>query len=374
MESQTPGVSGAYAKPVLRTRAKFLVLAASCVLALLLAELGLRLIIPVDRLVASGIDDRSWIYRWMKERDANKAAGQLTIQNMMMFSPTLGWRPKPFAGRDSFTLNSRGYRGGREYSTEKAAGERRIVVVGDSYTFAGRYDPILPAIRDDEIYTAVVERGLPRSTVINLGVPGYATDQMLVTLDEEGWRYQPDIVIVTLFVDNLYRSLLNFRDYAKPRFDLDGGRLVKRNVPIPPPEELEGTLSRRPPLSYAWMTARVSFRRLANQIAPMGWMEVDRVNFAILNAFQEEVARRHAKLLVVMIPSPELDPRPHRSERIVEAWSRKTGVPLLLLRDPFLALPPENQAKLYLAHLTPYGHAVTGEAILASLRRHRLVE
>ncbi|HYN06531.1 MAG TPA: hypothetical protein VES67_03980 [Vicinamibacterales bacterium] len=90
----------------------------------------------------------------------------------MIFSPTLGWRSKPFAERDSFKLNSPGLRGGREYSFEMAPNEGHIVVVGDSYTFAGRCDPALPAIPDDGIFTAVLERCLPGFTVINLGVPG----------------------------------------------------------------------------------------------------------------------------------------------------------------------------------------------------------
>jgi len=365
--------SPSHPAPALTRRAKVTFIIGSLILVVLLAEAILRLMLPVERVVGAGIDDRSWQYMWIAGRAADKAAGRLTGKNpLMTLSPTLGWRPKPFAERDGFRLNSRGLRGGREYDA-KRPGERRALVVGDSYTFAGRYSDDLPAIQDDSIYTAVIERGLPGTTVINLGVPGYGTDQMLLYLREEGLRYEPDLVVLTLFVDNLYRALLNFRDYAKPRFDLEQGTLTLRNVPLPPPEELERELPAGKPLSYGWLIGKIMFRRITDRFASLGTLEVDKLNAAILDAFREEVRRRDVPLLVVMIPAPEQTPALHRSERIVKAWGERAEVPVLLLRDSFHGLSPADRARLYIDHLTPFGHEIAGQAILERIRADQLV-
>jgi hypothetical protein len=78
----------------------------------------------------------------------------------------------------------------------------------------------------------------PQVEVLNLGVHGYGHDQMLVYLREEGLRYHPDIVIVGFVQDDMERNMLEFRDYAKPRFELVDGALALRNSPVPAPGEM----------------------------------------------------------------------------------------------------------------------------------------
>jgi hypothetical protein len=98
-------------------------------------------------------------------------------------------------------------------------------------------------------------------------------------------------------------------------------------------------------------------------------LEVDRLNEAILNELWEEIRRRGARLLVVVIPYWNFARRTDRSERFLEDWGRRSGVPVLMLRQAFLALPPETRAALYADHWTPLGHRVAAEAI-----RRRIVE
>src|SRR5713101_5151519 len=71
---------------------------------------------------------------------------------------------------------------------------------------------------------------------------------MLITLQQEGPRYHPDIVILGYVWFDKYRNLRRFNDYAKPRFERVGNDLVETGVPVPSPDEV---LAREPYRSKA---------------------------------------------------------------------------------------------------------------------------
>ena len=73
---------------------------------------------------------------------------------------------------------------------------------------------------------------------VNLAVHGYANDQMLLTLEEEGRRYGPDLVLLGFHPSVIYRNTLTFRSFAKPMYVLEEGKLKLTNVPVPSPEEV----------------------------------------------------------------------------------------------------------------------------------------
>ncbi|MEO1994439.1 MAG: hypothetical protein ABGZ17_04110, partial [Planctomycetaceae bacterium] len=71
--------------------------------------------------------------------------------------------------------------------------------------------------------------------VINTGVSGWGTDQELLFLEHEGFKYQPDIVVLTFFIGNDPDNNSKSRQYGldKPLFvDTD---LKLTNVPVPKP-------------------------------------------------------------------------------------------------------------------------------------------
>ena len=80
-----------------------------------------------------------------------------------------------------------------EYSTEKAAGVTRIIVVGDSIAYG-------LGVSREETYTTRLENILNHKygdtyEVINLGVNGYWTVQIYERFKDKGLKYKPDIVI-----------------------------------------------------------------------------------------------------------------------------------------------------------------------------------
>lgn len=121
-------------------------------------------------------------------------------------------------GHWKFTTNSKGLRDFREFSYDKPAGTLRVLALGDSHTQG--YE-----VRQEATYSAVLERYLDRhgmqSEVLNTGVSGFSTAEELVYLENEGYRYHPDVVVLGFF-DN------DFLDNDKAAlFDVRAGQLVE---------------------------------------------------------------------------------------------------------------------------------------------------
>lgn len=114
--------------------------------------------------------------------------------------PDATYRHKSADGTWWFTINSRGLRADREYSYEKPPGVFRIVSLGDSFT-AG-YE-----VQGDEVFSSVLERQLSEAgydvEVLNAGVSGYSNAEALVYLERELLKYDPDIVILSFFANDL---------------------------------------------------------------------------------------------------------------------------------------------------------------------------
>jgi len=153
-----------------------------------------------------------------------------------------GWRNIPNAtGRlssDEYArdihYNARSMRGPL-LPYRKPADTYRVVLVGDS--FVDGYTEEL----GDRV-SAVLERGLEAGTgldvdVIALGAGGYSTDQELLWLEQEGLRYQPDVVVLMFHPNDVwYNATESYWRGGKPRFVLEGGELTLTNVPVPLPD------------------------------------------------------------------------------------------------------------------------------------------
>ena len=78
---------------------------------------------------------------------------------------------------------------------EKAPGERRVVAVGDSFTFGSLVD-------DAETYPHQLQERLGgRTRIVNLGVPGYQVRQLVRTLELRVPALRPDVVLLTFYVN-----------------------------------------------------------------------------------------------------------------------------------------------------------------------------
>jgi lysophospholipase L1-like esterase len=120
----------------------------------------------------------------------------------------------------------RGIRPNREFAYAKSAGVLRVLSLGDSHTQG--YE-----VGQDATFSAVLERALRAqgvaAEVINSGVSGYSNAEALAFLENEGYRYQPDIVVLGFFAndfeDNVKAGLFEPSD--------DGGLAARRFEHVP---------------------------------------------------------------------------------------------------------------------------------------------
>ena len=365
----------------LRTKAPALIVNVGLVVSSILfagvvCELGMRLYMDTEKVLSLDNDEEVFKYRWLsRRRDVRVGEEFSQVNPRIMYSPELGWRPRPNYQSENFTLNSRGVRSTKEYPYEKPMEEQRIVAIGDSFTFGtGVFTKIgEEPVPDESLYTARLEDILPAVSVINLGVDGYGTDQQFLYLQEEGFKYDPDLIIMSIFVDDLFRSTLYFRDYFKPKFELIDGKLQLTHVPVPPVEIAEENLQLKLPRSFVWATVRYVYRRIIHSRQPVGKSAEDRLNLAILDAVRDAVQNHGARLMIVVIPSGSLSRTPDRSETLISQWGIRRGIPVLMLRDEFFALRPEERANLYRGHLTAFGHEVLAQGILSRIQNQKLL-
>jgi hypothetical protein len=349
---------------------KIVIAAAYCMAVALFLEGTARAVLSSDdffRRVA-GNDEASWRLRWVK-RQKN---GRRIYYAFDDYHPTRGWalrpglRDVPAFGDKTLSSNSRGLRGVREYPLDKPAGVARVVVLGDSFTFG-------EDVGDDEAWPRRLEELMPGTEVLNLGVHGYGHDQMLLYLKEEGLKYHPDVVVVGFLPDDMERNVVAFRDYAKPRFVLQGGQLALRNVPVPSPEEV---LAREPYrlkfLDLLSMLRGDYLRRSGHDQDAMRAITlplIDEMNAAITAAG----ARAAFAYLPVYGEIDKPDPGMTGRERFFFSYWRQRGIQSMYLRPFFRErLRAGTELKTY-GHWGPLEHRIAAEGVKAYLVEKGLV-
>jgi lysophospholipase L1-like esterase len=111
---------------------------------------------------------------------------------------------KSIDGRWEFRINSKGFRSDKDHSYSKPDGLIRILTIGDSFTLG--YE-----VNQNETYSVIVEKYLKQQginvEVINAGVSGFSTAEELVFFKEEGIKYNPDILILGFYENDLDDNL-----------------------------------------------------------------------------------------------------------------------------------------------------------------------
>jgi hypothetical protein len=318
-------------------------------------------------LVFSG-DSTTYRMLWMQRR-AGRAP---TAYGFDEWSPTLGWRLKPnlrdvaaFQG-NGLSSNARGLRGRREFADPKPPGVFRIVALGDSFTFG-------EGVGDEETWSHRLQELLPQTEVLNLGVHGYGHDQMLLHLQQEGLRYQPDLVLLGFLTLDMGRNVLFFRDYAKPRFVLRGGELVLTHSPVPSVEE---TLAAERYRSSFLDLIRMLAARYRGRTGATA-RETDRVTLAILDRIRATAEEAGARAAFAYLPAfdeiTRTDLAKTPAERFFFDYCESRRIPAIYLR-PYFLRELERGARLEdLGHWGALEHRIAAEGIAAELLAQGLV-
>jgi len=121
-----------------------------------------------------------------------------------------GYRLSP--GRDygaGLRGNALGYPG-PEFQHDKRPGVYRIAALGDSFAIG-------PAVPFADNYLTLLERSVPRVEVYNFGVSGTGPREYLSILRRDVWTFQPDLVLVSVFVGNDITESLATPRHLDPR-------------------------------------------------------------------------------------------------------------------------------------------------------------
>lgn len=333
------------------------------------------------------------------------------------YDEMLGWVPKPnaegiYAMSDSKTqieINSKGIRD-KSYDYKKPEGIKRIVVLGDSFTWGY-------GVEEKNIFTEILEDELFKNIqVINMGVSGYGSDQELLFLEEEGIMYNPDLVVVAFYVGNDITNNINSIQYNHPKpmyvLDDEDNKLILTNTPVPQKEEwlevknndnVTILLSFKRFMShhshaYAFISDRiVSSPNLLNlfkkigiadkRTTPMGEavlkhrLELDPYGWNLTKAILKEIdtvaKANNAKTFVIIIPTREQVNKNWDSEingALVD-FGKESNIPVLDLLPEFRE-HAKNGEQLYFkidGHWNANGHKLAAELIYDKLVEEELV-
>jgi len=218
--------------------------------------------------------------------------------------------------RVEIRTNNRGMRANVDYTYEKPAGVKRVVVLGDSFGMGY-------GVKLEDTFTEQMRRKLESSLgkkveIINLSVSGYGTAEELLMLQHEGVRYHPDLVLLAWHAtdpdDNLRSGL----------FAVEHGKLVRRNATYLPGVKIREYLFSF--AIYRWLAGNSHFynwlrdfagSKIKQVMATMKRTKVDSasndsvsskegpdysLSIALLDAVKLETEKAGAKLLLLEIP------------------------------------------------------------------------
>jgi hypothetical protein len=162
------------------------------------------------------------------------------------------------------------------------------------------------------------------------------------------------------------RNILSFRDFAKPRFRVEGDGLRLSNTPVPTPEDVR---AREPYRSKFWdlltmlgaRTGWASGRREA---------EMRDLTARILRRFAERGAGSGFHLLLAYLPVwYELDPGPETdAERFFLSECARSRIDCIDLRPDFLAREQKGDHFKTSGHWNRREHQAAAEFLLPRLK------
>ncbi len=318
-------------------------------------------------------------------------------------------------------INSQGLRG-QKYTYDKDEGTFRILVLGDSFTAALQ-------VAEEETFVKLLESQLKSHypgvnfEIINAGVVGYGTGNQLSYFTHEGYKYQPDLVLLAFFTGNDIAD-----NISPPHYKLENGHLkpikaTYRPDSIVPPWAKEGTIFRSI-RNFLYLNSRLysvtieiltfsvvqKIPALVNQLNSMGFIEATRpvmnagniysfinppeqawlMTEAIIQQLNQEVEAQGSQLLVAILPDetevdqkkwaaifkayPELASKKELvdfspTKRLAQ-FLQQAGILHLQLLPTLQAYQASTNEPLYYkhdGHWRPAGHIAVAEAIYNKL-------
>ncbi|MFQ6110796.1 MAG: SGNH/GDSL hydrolase family protein, partial [Nitrospinota bacterium] len=300
------------------------------------------------------------------------------VRSYARFSPEFGWLNR--AGAEGWhvdigyhiRINRHGHRG-PDYPVKKSPGVFRILGLGDSLTFGW-------GVEEDQTFLNVMKERLLkegyRVEVLNAAVPAWHSVQSLHYLLKEGIRFQPDLVVMNFFVDEVFYTTIE---------SLLKGEIAQRMRD----EEAEiardkGGMARKLRLYNVWFNYRRIRRASRELIRRNPYPDFESERKALRRGFDKNpelvagvekvvsqwvAVRKKLGIPIIFsfIPAGGALNAPdyQGDRRVLRRASLASGFPFLDVVPLFEKQP--NPRKLYLhprdGHVSAAGHALIGEAL-----------
>lgn len=263
-----------------------------------------------------------------------------TMFTVVEHDPELGWRMKrgrtttvDFVDREGIPVrsNALGF-WDREFAVHRAGGVCRIAFLGDSFTWG-------LGVRAEERFSDLLAARRADRESMNFGIPAYGTDQAVLTWEKIAAPFDPDVVVLTVFQNDYADNVHDVRyGRRKPYFDLAGGGLRERGVPVPERDFWDDGVFNRVAPPYARYAARPVERRsrLSHWMAKNS--DVARLAYTALRRWRA-AARPDAAAVAAAPPrSDELDESGEVQVRLLHALVRRLADDVAAGRAAFLVV------------------------------------
>lgn len=295
--------------------------------------------------------------------------------------PYLGWIPREgFSGnkdvwKKEITILKNGIRSNTDKKAKEVAGPVSILAVGDSFTFGAQ-------VSNAETWPALLEK-ISGKTVINGGVSGYGLDQIFLRADHLIKIYKPDTLILSFVADDIYRCRYAKRAGAeKPYIEVEGNRLVLRNVPVPKPSQRKNILwLMRKIFGYSSFISHVMTRA-----SPEFWLqdkkdggkvvysyeETEALSYLLFQNFRNIIQTDTLKHVLILVQYTQYP----RNEEVDSIDRVLEGI-----QDPFIKVLDlraisyqiasrdiDRWNSYYKGHMSPKGNAFVADELLKALK------
>jgi hypothetical protein len=322
----------------------------------------------------------------------------------LLYDPDLGWnnRPRTCTPGGRYCANSFGLRADREYVAEMRPGLFRVSMFGDS--FVAGFDADFPDSLAVQVEGMLKARGLD-AEVLNFGVGGFGFDQAYLYYNRDGSRFDTNVIVQGLQMENVGRDVTLWRivafpgtgiPFSKPRYILEDGKLELINSPTVPPEQVPDTLANfhRWPLAkyepsytakyqHRWYTPSKlistlvdlwSQRKNAPQDQPDDLFAVNgeamNITVPLLERYREEVRKSGKPFVLIYFPRSDVidailaghpDPwQPHLDR--LKGFTIVDPTPRLVAHAKV-----HGSASLFNGHYSPVGYRLVAEALAEAL-------
>ncbi len=209
-------------------------------------------ILVVGGLSFTGLEALTRIYfgvpllRNMDWRTSNQSDLQA---GLAVYDPLLGWGMRPnftseMSGPGAVNTIEYGLR--RTTSGAEPLEPASILAVGDSFTAGSE-------VEDQESWPALLEERLGKR-VLNAGVGGYGTDQVILRAQQLLPHLMPSVLLVGILAPDDIRRV-GYASFGRPKpwFDIQNGALVHHNNPVPEATDINQIAELRRVLAHSFV-------------------------------------------------------------------------------------------------------------------------